>query len=367
MNFWRTYQKSVIYNTLNIVKNEKIDLLIWQKHKKSQVPAQITGLKENELIISLNLSPEQVNKLFSKNSTYYVHIKSLEILFKKDNFQIIANTFESTLPHEMQIYERRKSERFYYQYQDHKNLSFKNFKNETLSSASDYFQASVLVDISTSGAGIVINKNTKDKLKIGSLLYLTNLTDQKLPEPFEVKVMYIEDYKIHDDHELFKLGLSFTDELDSISYKSIKSIIEKKSEKQRGLSHDRFCGLSLEEQHKSFNHIESINPQLAINIKNAVDYLDRLRYLTTQMKIDLLKSTPIDLMASALRLSSKELIYELFKETTKNMQDDFLEKLEVIKPASAINKAQDQLCKIIREKERKGELVLSSNSFETYV
>lgn len=115
------------------------------------------------------------------------------------------------------------------------------------------------------------------------------------------------------------------------------------------------------------NKIELTNKQLSNNIKDNIDYLDRLRYMTTKMKIEFLQSVEHELLADALRLSSKELIYDLLIELTPNMQDDFLEKLAFEKPASGICKAQDKIIKYIREKEGSGEFILDPKSFTTYV
>jgi hypothetical protein len=369
MKYWRTYQKDLIMKILSAIKKEGLEILIWQNksEKKQTYTTKIHSLKKNELI--LHFTGDSINKaqFFETSKPYYAHIQVLETLFKKENYNFIGTSIESTLPNELQIYERRHTERFYFQYQDHKNLTFKTFKTEGKETESDYLQSSVLVDISTAGAGIVVPKEVKDKLAIGSSLYLTDITDQKLPDPFEVKPMYSELYQEKDGMQLYKIGLKFSDQLDSVSYKSIKSVVEKKSLKVQGLDPDRFCGLTYEEQINKINQIEQKNPQLAVNIKNANDYLDRLRYLTTQMKIELLTNVKHDLLATALRLSSKELIYDLLIEVSSNIRNEFLDKLEDEKPASAVSKAQDEVMKYIRFKEGKGEFVLSPNSFETYV
>ena len=114
-------------------------------------------------------------------------------------------------------------------------------------------------------------------------------------------------------------------------------------------------------------YVEQKNKVLASNLKDNIEYLDKLRYMTVQMKVDFLKEVEHELLAVALRLSSKELIYELFSEVTERMQDEFLDKLQSERPASAVCKAQDQLLKLIREKEGRGEIVLDPTAFITYV
>ncbi len=74
-----------------------------------------------------------------------------------------------------------------------------------------------------------------------------------------------------------------------------------------------------------------------------------------------------DLLAAALRLSSKELIYDLLVEVTDTMREEFLFKLDQPKSTSAVNKAQDEVVKFIQAKEKAGELVLDPTAFEQYV
>ena len=95
--------------------------------------------------------------------------------------------------------------------------------------------------------------------------------------------------------------------------------------------------------------------------------LDRLRYLTTEMKRNFLLDINHDLLAAALRLSSKELIFDLLSDVTDSMREEFLEKLDVAKPASAVNKAQDEICRLIHNKEKTGELILDPRSYIKYV
>ena len=109
------------------------------------------------------------------------------------------------------------------------------------------------------------------------------------------------------------------------------------------------------------------------------DELSRLRSISSITSCINCSSTPLmstklgsngDFLNSSWILflfSSKELIYDLLIEVTENIRNEFLDKLALEKPGSAISKAQDEVMKFVREKEGKGEFVLSPNSFETYV
>lgn len=368
MRYWKTFQKNLIQQFLGEAKNNGCQFIMWQQYGSSRKVYEVDfeSLAKNEIAFTVNRNSISKMGEVNKERPIYFHIKEMDVIFKKDQYNSYGTTLKSTPPNELQIYERRRAHRFYYKYQDHKNITFESTtkKNER---EPEFTLSCVLVDISTSGAGMVIEQSAKDRLYEGAQLHLINLTDQKLPEPFLVKIKYIQRYSRVGDNNLYKVGLEFADELDAVSYKSINSVIEKKARRVQGLDRDRFCGLDLEDQHQVLAKIETTNKQLAINIREANEYLDRLRYMTTKMKIEFLQSVSHDLLATALRLSSKELIYDLFIELTANIREEFLDKLGQEKPPSAINKAQDEVVSYLRKKEATGEFILDPSSFDIYV
>lgn len=370
MRYWKTFQKDLIKDIIHSCHRENFDYIMWQQHGSTRKVYKLQINKITDKDIHCSISKDSISKMgpVDKDQPIYFHIKHKDVIFKKDKYKHFNNILEITLPNEIQVYEKRKNQRFTYKYQDHKDITYESLLKNS-SNEPEFTISSVLLDISLSGASMVVTDTIRERLAIGTQVLLLNLTDQKLPAPFKVTVKYINPYekiKINGAH-LFKVGLEFSDELDNVSYKSINSVIEKKATKVQGLDPKRFCGLDPEEQYKMISKIEQVNKQLANNIKDANEYLDRLRYMTTQMKIEFLKSISHDLLATALRLSTKELIYDLFIELTLNVREDFLEKLDREKPAAAINKAQDEIIAFLRQKEAKGEYILDPNTFESYV
>lgn len=368
MRYWKTFQKPLIHEFLKAAYDAKCKFIMWQQYGDARkvYEVDLRRLEKNEL--SFLVSKKSIDKMgdVNRDRAIYFHIKELDIIFKKEQYKSFGANIITTHPNELQVYEKRRAQRFYYKYQDHKNITFESITKKQ-DGAPEFTLSCVLVDISTAGAGMVINEKSKDRIYEELTIHLVNLTDQKLPAPFGVIVKYIERYAKVGDNNLYKVGLQFKEELDSVSYKSINSVIEKKAKRVQGLSKDRFCGLDFEEQHRVVSQIEQTNKALANNIKDANDYLDRLRYMTTQMKIEFLQSVSHQLLATALRLSSKELIYDLFIELTANVREEFLDKLEEEKPPSAINKAQDEVIRFLREKEATGEYILDPSAFDTYV
>jgi len=369
MKYWQTYQKPLIQRFLDHIAENKIDFTLWQQdgsHRR-QYDAKLISNEKTRCKIKVSKNSIEESGHLDKAKPIFIHISSLDIIFKKDKYNIFMNDIDFPPPIDVQVYERRSQQRFYFKYQDHKNITFYSENLRLNSDEPEFVCPCVLIDISVSGAGIIITKDIKLKIAQDKYLFLQDITDQKLPSPFKVEVVYIEPYSNESGSNLYKLGIKFVEGLDSISYKSITSIIEKQQERTRGIDPNRFCGLTFEDQTKIINKIEITNKQLSDNMKNNIEQLDKLRYLTTQMKIEFLQAVEHDLLATALRLSSKELIYELLTELTDNMQDEFIEKLEIERPASSICKAQDKIVALIREKEASGEYVLDPTSFTTYV
>lgn len=372
MRYWKTHQKNLIKKYINAISEHKCKVTAWQQFGSSrkQYICEIIEYEPTRMKLKLSSEDLKTNGPLDKEHPVFFHISELDVIFKKNQYNFFNNMIDFPPPGAVQIYERRSKQRFYYKYQDHKNITFyseAHKPNEENQQEPEYLHSCVLVDISIQGAGMVVPKSIVDQIATDKYIYLQDVTDQTLPKPFKTEIKYIEKYNSLDGADAFKVGIHFVDALDSVNYKSITSIIDIKQRKTRGIDPDRFCGLDYEDQVSILNRVELTNKQLASNIKDNIDYLDRLRYMTTQMKIEFLKSVEHKLLANALRLSSKELIYELLIELTPNMQDEFLEKLSEEKPASGVCKAQDKIINIIREKEGKGEIILDPTSFTTYV
>lgn len=367
MQYWKTYQKDLILDKLTDVASQNLFITLWQQYGNHRYKYNAHLLNTSKQLCQIKLDPENNNlDKFDPKKAIFIHVTRKEIIFKKEKFNMHGLLIEFSLPGDIQLYERRSNKRYYYLYQDHKSITYQSESKEPKTLKPVFTETSVLVDISIAGAGMVVGPEIIESLKIGDNLFLANLTDQKLPEPFRVKIVYIQSYA-DNEKDLYKVGLVFDDELDSISYKSISSIIEIKQKKTEGLNPAVYCGLDYEEQVKMLNQVESANKVLSNNLKDNIEYLDQLRYMTTNMKVEFLKSVNHDLLAVALRLSSKELIYELFSEVTTTMQEEFLEKLQEEKSAAGICKAQDAVIGKVRQMEASGQIVLDPTAFVTYV
>lgn len=365
MKMWTSFDIEFIEEHLNKLRDDVTTIEMWQNldDLREKFSGFISSSNSLTTKVTLDAKFKSAYSKVNVQMPIYFHYQKLDMLFKKDIYSIEdSNVISFKTPSEIKFRDKRISDRFYYKYQDFKNISY------TLET-SEVIYSSILTDIATAGLSFVISLKEKNKVSAGSIIKIRGLTDQSFEEDLEAKVVYITPFRIDRESrsDLLQVGVQFTSPLDSISYKSVSKIVKTKQEKIRGLETDRFNGLHPDEFNRLLSSIAQTNKQLALNIREASENIDRLRYLTTEMKRSFLMEVNHDLLATAMRMSSKELVFDLLSEVTTGIKDEFLEKLNIPKPSSAINKAQDIICQFISEKEKTGEIILDPRSFIKYV
>jgi len=364
MKIWSCYDNDYIQERFESLVNNVTEFSLWQNFEdlRERYTGVLTITGQENCTLKLDEKYKNAYGRINLQVPLFFHCEEEDILFKRDIFSINNGEISFKTPYEVKFRDRRISDRFYYKYQDFKDITY-------TVGASTEIKSAILTDVSTAGISFVVDQLERDKLKKDFVLSIKSITDQEIPEGHKAQIMSVLPFALsrESDSKMLRIGCSFVESLDSITYKSIGSVIKKKQLKVKGLDTDKFNGLHPEDYEKTIASIRSKNPQLAANIRDRVEDLDRLRYLTTEMKRQFLLNVNHDLLAASLRLSSKELILDLLSEVTDSIRDEFLEKLDIPKPASSINKAQDEIVSFIREKEKSGEIVLDPRSFVRYV
>ncbi|EQC47202.1 FliG C-terminal domain-containing protein [Bacteriovorax sp. Seq25_V] len=361
MNLWSCYSPDYIEAEFNRMKEQLETVEMWQTldDYREKFSGYFTEVSSQNCKIQLDEKYKNAYGRIHVQNPIFFHYPKRDMLFKKDIFTIeTGNIISFKTPTEVKFRDLRVSKRFYYKYQDFKNISFHTDDSEIIHNH-------ILTDISTTGLSFVVNQKDRNKISKNNKILIVSLTDQNLEEVLEARVIYLTPFKLSREanSELIQIGVEFTSPMDSISYRSISKIVKSKQEKIKGLDTTKFNGLNPDEFKRAISTIAQSNKQLALNIRERSEDIDRLRYLTIEMKRAFLLEVNHDLLACAMRMSSKELIFDLFSEVTDSIRDEFLEKLDEQKPASAINKAQDAICKFISEKERSGEIILDPRSY----
>lgn len=372
MQMWTCFDIDYIRSHLDDILDQKGELTIWQSSggkDREKLKAHLYQVDKTE--ITIELAPGE-STLFSATDPLYIHSSFNDTIFKRDHFKKNGRLISFKFPLEIRMKEKRRILRYPYRYQDSKVVAF-NTPHPTDPSQPNVKMSSILIDISIEGISFVLSDRELRTLPIGTDLYITRLTDQILPNAHLAKILYISPYRVnkkgqeYNSSGMIKIGAKFLEPLESISYKSIISLVTKKQTRIKGLDVEGFNGLDYEDQERALRKIAEDNFILSNKIRDSIEQLDRLRYLTTSMKQQFLLDVNKDLLAAALRLSSKELIYDLLIDVSDRMREEFLYKLNEQKPASAVQKAQEEICKFILKKEKAGELILDPTAFEQYV
>mgnify|MGYP000117682826 CR=1 FL=1 len=112
MQYWKTHQKDLILKKFETVMKTKNDLTVWQQfggHRKTYNGTLDSISRE---ICRINIKDE-ANE-FRPDDPFFAHIPSQEIIFKKDKYNTHGKLLEFSMPGDIQLYEKRKTKRFYY-------------------------------------------------------------------------------------------------------------------------------------------------------------------------------------------------------------------------------------------------------------
>jgi flagellar motor switch protein FliG len=110
------------------------------------------------------------------------------------------------------------------------------------------------------------------------------------------------------------------------------------------------------------------NPQMAEEIEKNLTTFEDLIYLTPKMMSEFFQSVKISDLALSLKICSEDLKNHFLKNTTKNIRQEIMDTLNGPPvQVSKVQEAKDAIMKVVLEKVDKGELVLSNESFDTYV
>ena len=178
MQYWKTHQKDLIAKKFEKVMTTKSDVTIWQQfggHRKTYIGNLESISKE---ICRIKITDE-ANE-FDSTVPFFTHIPSQEIIFKKEKYNSHGKLLEFSMPGDIQLYEKRKTKRFYYLYQDHKTVTYHSEENDPSTQKPLHTGTCVLVDISISGVGLVVDEDFTHKFRVDQDFFITNITDQKL-------------------------------------------------------------------------------------------------------------------------------------------------------------------------------------------
>ncbi len=375
LQMWSLFRSQEIINHLNKALIEKIPITIWQSSTQHlyQLKGSLIQVDEKKCAVLL----DDIDFELVENEILYFHCEGRDIIFKRDKYSLNDHELSFKTPSELMLKEKRRISRFTFKYQDFKDTTFSFALAETDDNGEEVLNtvSFTLVDLSIAGMGCIGERKQVESLKEGSVVYINQISDQDLEsKPLKGVVRSLAEYDLKEgvhftgaNAKNMRVGIEFDQAIDEVQYQSVQSIIKRTQKKTKGLDIDGFNGLSETELLRVIKKAGEENPVLAAEIIEQSEDIDRLRFLTPEMKSTFWKEVNKDLLAQALRVASKELIFTLLTDVTDNIREEFLEELDRPKSLSGISKAQRKICEFIHQREREGRFVLSAKSYVKYV
>ena len=366
---WSLFEGNKIREILKESLDKGSGLTLWQHSTQQMFQLEGKFIEVAEDLCSISLTKKWEEGSINHEEAIYIHITDQDIIFKRDKFKFDTGEISFKTPSELMVGERRRIQRFRFKYQDFKSVSFSYEGSD-----GEKVLNLGLIDLSIAGLSFVGTQDKMNWFAPGHDITINHITDQELPNPIKAKVTSLGEFyhkeglrERTNNHTLIRVGVEFDEAIDEVTFQSVQSIVNRTQRRTKGLEVEGFNGLSESEQIRTIKKVGEENPVLANHLLENVENLDRLRFLTSEMKQTFWMQVNQKILATALRLSSKELIYDLLSDVTDNMREEFLVELNIPKAPSAIEKAQETICQFVSQKEKEGKFVLSATSFVKYV
>jgi hypothetical protein len=371
MDLWTCFNQEYIFERLNRHKTQNAPLTVWQERNSSQkieTSALIQTITKDKILFKLPASYFKMEYLFKDDLPLYFHNELNEVIFKRDNFTIAKDFLAIGFPFEVKFIEKRHIERLRYRYQDHQEVTFS--RKSAGESTSQIFIAN-MINISVHGICFVAPIKDEKCFSKDQEVEIFKMTDQLLEKSCLGKISYVyhyEDVK-NKGNKFAQIGVKFHEALDTIIHKSVASLLERKQKSLKGLDWEGFIGLTFEAQERILSNAKTSNQTLplAIRLTENVEYIEKVKYMTPRMKMHFLKEISHDALAKALRICTKDVVFDLLNELPARLKEDILKKMEDSQMLNTIDIAMDTVCTYLRAKEKSGEFVLDASLFNQEV
>lgn len=393
-NVRKTHDVKEIVQLFNLAQDSDATVNVWYFIKEERFVhfAKLVEATEDKTL--LELVEDEKNPIHTESGlTLYFRIDYQNMIFKRDRMAYEDGNISIKTPTEISLVERRKHQRFNYQYNDHKEFSYKKESLETKEKERTLFGN--LINISEEGCAFVIEEkkykeyflkecdSIQDKyygeIIRGQEIEIEGMTDQKLPANFDCKSIY--SYKYSKDDEgvsEVRIGVKFSNNIPHLEYLSINESNRQKLEREKSqhaelkkmvqeLGIQGYCGLSVGEQEKLFKDLEKKEEKLLPQLKENIDLIEQLEYLTKGMKINLFRDMKASTLALALRLCRKFVNITIMKDLSENIREEFTFQMSKKQPLGIVVEAQKELVKYIQENEKSGDIYLDPEAYNKEV
>lgn len=221
---WSLSEEARILRVLSKVQQGKFAVTVWQssQERMAQLRGKIKSISPDRCVIAFSkVIPKDY---FINNTNIFCHCDGVDIIFKKENFNISRNELVFKTPTKLMIREKRRVQRFRFKYQDFKEVQFTYHLGGEVKCS-----IQTLHDLSILGLGFLAPRSLVSSLRIGDEIDISMMTDQKINiAPFKAKIVNMMEFNDGGElNGLVKYGVEFESPMEMISYNTIDSAVPK--------------------------------------------------------------------------------------------------------------------------------------------
>ena len=225
-----------------------------------------------------------------------------------------------------------------------------------------------IIDISLGGLALLVSSKDMPLFVTGAIVDFSSIAHSFKIENMTGKICYIREYiDSSGADQMYITGINFAQNLPDID-SVIK--VKKATEEEKELGLEELTSnllLSQEKVQDIIHKMDLRDNQMAGKLRQNIEYLERLQYLTSTMRYELMLSISIETISYALKLSSQNVVGPFLKDVSVNLRADMRHFLSQKLMISQIMKNQDELIDFVLHKEGKGEFQLNKTSFNSIV
>jgi len=198
--------------------------LIWQSRPSGKLVIEATHLEIDFVSRGIALTFDNQKYKLDPNLPLYVKLEHRSSVFKVTQFAEGINTLHFSFPETLKTMELRSERRFEFA-EGQREIALKPSLNLLNSDSGNEIKVR-LVDLSRSGAGLLISENNRMFIKKNKFLWLTEIDGHRMYDPILAEVVYAksdDEGKIHRRKErALRVGLKLSSKVPKEIFSSLQ-------------------------------------------------------------------------------------------------------------------------------------------------
>lgn len=185
--------------------------LIWQSTPKGKIVLPASHLEIDFVSRGISLSFDAQKYTLDQNLPLYVKLEHRSSVFKVSSFAVGINSLHFSFPETLKTLELRSEQRFEFE-EGEKELSLKPSLGLLNADSGNEIKVR-LVDLSRSGAGLLLSENNRSFIKKNKFLWLTEIDGKRLGDQILAEVVYTAKDDQNRKERALRVGLKLSSQI----------------------------------------------------------------------------------------------------------------------------------------------------------